>query len=251
LAGEKPVSQPGRRAPIYCGQALCWGAQIMAEADDRELQRAIKALLDRYQKDKVLAALERTPARSGPKRKDDTETLVLMGRMKAWRRNLSDRAAAEIFTRHLPDDSRRNSIIDRLRKRFSIDRVHYLRVGKLIELINLLIIETTGKRVASMEISFVNNLLVINKTRKADDSIDVLPKTESSDDNDMVTLEAPDDDTMEAKFQEVRSRLQAICVTDAATKQPVVICLKLKSREIREAIFAQVPSSCWEEFRRE
>jgi hypothetical protein len=37
---------------------------------------------------------------------DDTETLVLMGRMKAWRRNLSDRAAAEIFTRHLPDDSR-------------------------------------------------------------------------------------------------------------------------------------------------
>jgi hypothetical protein len=78
----------------------------MAEADDRELQRAIKALLDQYQKDKVLAALERTPARSGPKRKDDTEILILMGRMKAWRRNLSDRAAAAIFTRHLPDDVR-------------------------------------------------------------------------------------------------------------------------------------------------
>ena len=60
--------------------------------DAAEFQRAIQALLDRYSKGRILAALQETPLRPGPKRKDDTEMLIRMGRIMTWHRDLSDRA---------------------------------------------------------------------------------------------------------------------------------------------------------------
>ena len=193
--------------------------------DDREFQRAIKDLLDRYPKDRVLAALERMPVRPGPKRKDDSATLIRMGRIMTWHRNLSDRAAAEIVTRHLPND--RSSVIDRIRKGFAKDRQYYLRTGKVNEIINLTMAEVRATRAGDKD------------------------GESGKDDEGLVTLKLPDDETLETVFQNLRSRLQAICAFDAATNQPVVICLKLKSREIREVIVAQLPSSLWEEFGRE
>jgi hypothetical protein len=103
----------------------------MPEDDAAEFQRALKALLDRYPKERVLAALQETPIRSGPKRKDDTSLLILMGRHMAWRRDLSLRAAAEIATRHLPDDKYRHSVIDRIRKSFAEDKSYYLKPGRV------------------------------------------------------------------------------------------------------------------------
>jgi hypothetical protein len=85
--------------------------------DATEFQRALQALLDRYSKDRILEALRETPIRPGPKRKDDTQILIRMGRIMTWHRDLSDRAAAEIVTRHLPND--RRSVIDRIRKAFA------------------------------------------------------------------------------------------------------------------------------------
>src|SRR5271169_4140063 len=97
--------------------------------DATEFHRAFQALLDRYQKARVLAALQETPLRPGPKRKDDTEILIRMGRIVTWHRDLSDRAAAEIVTRHLPNN--RSSVIDRIRKGFAKDRQYYLRSGRV------------------------------------------------------------------------------------------------------------------------
>src|SRR2546423_2607168 len=104
--------------------------------DAKEFERAIQALLDRYPKDRILAALQETPSRPGPKRKDDSQMLIRMGQIMTWHRDLSDRAAAEIVTRHLPND--RRSVIDRIRKSFSKDREIYLRIGKSNEIIRLM-----------------------------------------------------------------------------------------------------------------
>jgi hypothetical protein len=87
--------------------------------DAAEFQGAVQALLDRYTKNRVLAALSKTHVRPGPKRKEDTAALVHMGRIMTWHRNLSERAAAKLVARHLPNDRRSvsDSVIDRLRKR--------------------------------------------------------------------------------------------------------------------------------------
>ena len=58
--------------------------------DATEFKRTIQALLDRYPKSRILAALHETPLRPGPKRKDDTEILIRMGRVMTWHRDLSD-----------------------------------------------------------------------------------------------------------------------------------------------------------------
>jgi hypothetical protein len=96
--------------------------------DATEFNHAIRALLDRYPKGRILAALQATPLRPGPKQKDDAQILIKMGRVMTWHRDLSDRAAAEIVTRHLPNN--RSSVIDRIRKSFAKDREYYLRTGK-------------------------------------------------------------------------------------------------------------------------
>jgi len=153
--------------------------------DATEFNRAIQALLDRYPKDRILAALQETPLRPGPKRKDDTAILIRMGRIMTWHRDLSDRAAAEIVTRHLPND--RRSVIDRIRKGFAKDREYYLRAGKVTEIINLIMAEKRG-------------------TRSTDENGERGDKKEP-----LVTVVLPDDDTLEAMFQELRSKLQAVC----------------------------------------
>jgi hypothetical protein len=96
--------------------------------DATEFNHAIRALLDRYPKGRILAALQTTPLRPGPKQKDDAQILINMGRVMTWHRDLSDRAAAEIVTRHLPNT--RSSVIDRIRKSFAKDRKYYLRTEK-------------------------------------------------------------------------------------------------------------------------
>jgi hypothetical protein len=155
--------------------------------DATEFQGAIRALLDRYPKGRILAALQETPLRPGPKRKDDTAILIRMGRIMTWHRDLSDRAAAEIVTRHLPND--RRSVIDRIRKSFAKDREHYLRSGKVNEIINLIM---AGKRAPRST----------NEDRESGDKKQPL-----------VTVVLPDDDTLEAMFQELpikaASRLHA------------------------------------------
>jgi hypothetical protein len=165
--------------------------------DATEFKRAMQALLDRYPKDRILAALQETPLRPGPKRKDDTEMLIRMGRIMTWHRDLSDRAAAEIVTRHLPNN--RSSVIDRIRKNFAKDRGHYLRTGKVTEIINLIMAGTP---------------------RSTDE------ETERGDDKQpLVTVPLPDDDTLEAMFQELRSKLRAVCTL--TEKDPVVVLPKL------------------------
>jgi hypothetical protein len=167
--------------------------------DATEFNRAIQALLDRYPKDRILAALQETPLRPGPKRKDDTAILIRMGRIMTWHRDLSDRAAAEIVTRHLPND--RRSVIDRIRKGFAKDREYYLRAGKVTEIINLIMAEKRG-------------------TRSTDENGERGDKKEP-----LVTVVLPDDDTLEAMFQELRSKLQAVCTL--SDKDPVVVFPKL------------------------
>ena len=103
--------------------------------DATEFERSLQALVDRYSKSRILAALQETPSRPGPKRKDDTAILIRMGPIMTWHRELSDRAAAEIVTRHLPND--RRAVIDRIRKGFAKDREYYLKAGKVNEIINL------------------------------------------------------------------------------------------------------------------
>ncbi len=121
--------------------------------------------------------------------------LIRMGRIMTWHGELSDRAAAEIVTRHLPNN--RSSVIDRIRKNFAKDQEHYLRSGKVAEIINLIIAGTP---------------------RSTDE------KTERGDDKQpLVTVALPDDDTLKAMFQELRSKLGAACtLTD---KDPVVVFL--------------------------
>jgi len=173
--------------------------------DDTEFERAIQNLLDRYPKDRILAALQATPSRPGPKRKDDSEMLNRMGRIMTWHRDLSDRAAAEIVTRHLPND--RRSVIDRIRKSFAKDREYYLRNGKVNEIIRL---RTIAKR--TTESSNENS-------GRADHSEAVAHKKP------LVTVVLPDDNTLEAMFQELRSTLGAYCrLTD---KDPVVVVPRL------------------------
>jgi hypothetical protein len=167
--------------------------------DASEFNRAFQALLDRYPKGRVLASLQETPLRPGPKRKDDTEILIRMGRIMTWHRDLSDRAAAEIVTRHLPNN--RSSVIDRIRKGFAKDREYYLRAGKVNEIINLM---TAGQRAA----------------RSTDEDRERGDKEEP-----LVNVGLPNDDTLEAMFQELRSKLGAVCtLTD---KDPVVVFPKL------------------------
>ena len=167
--------------------------------DATEFNRAIQALLDRYPKDRILAALQETPLRPGPKRKDDTAILIRMGRIMTWHRDLSDRAAAEIVTRHLPND--RRSVIDRIRKGFAKDREYYLRAGKVTEIINLIMADKRA-------------------TRSTDETGERGDKKEP-----LVTVVLPDDDTLEAMFQELRSKLQAVCTL--SDKDPVVVFPKL------------------------
>jgi hypothetical protein len=163
--------------------------------DATEFNRAFQALLDRYPKGRILAALQETPLRPGPKRKDDTAILIRMGRIMTWHRDLSDRAAAEIVTRHLPNN--RRSVIDRIRKGFAKNREYYLRSGKVNEIINLIMAE---KRAAGST----------DENRESGDKEEPL-----------VTVGLPDDDTLEAMFQELRSKLRAVCtLTD---KDPVVV----------------------------
>jgi hypothetical protein len=165
--------------------------------DATEFNHAIRALIDRYPKGRILAALQATPLRPGPKQKDDAQILINMGRVMTWHRDLSDRAAAEIVTRHLPND--RGSVIDRIRKGFAKDRDYYLRAGKVNEIINLIIAGTQA-------------------TRSTDDE-------RGYDKEPLVTVVLPDDDTLEAMFQELRSKLRAVCtLTD---KDPVVVFPKL------------------------
>ena len=184
-----------RRAPIATVGISCWGHKMPDDAT--EFKRAMQALLDRYPKDRILAALQETPLRPGPKRKDDTEMLIRMGRIMTWHRDLSDRAAAEIVTRHLPNN--RSSVIDRIRKNFAKDRAHYLRSGKVAEIINLIMAGTP---------------------RSADETTE-----RGADKQPLVTVALPDDDTLEAMFQELRSKLGAVCtLTD---KDPVVGSSKL------------------------
>src|SRR5271157_1594494 len=114
--------------------------------DATKFKRTIQALLDRYPRGRILAALQETPLRPGPKRKDDTEMLIRMGRIMTWHRDLSDRAAAEIVTRHLPNN--RSSVIDRIRKSFAKDREYYLRTGKMNEIINLVMAREGATRSA-------------------------------------------------------------------------------------------------------
>jgi hypothetical protein len=167
--------------------------------DATEFKRAFQALLDRYPKGRVLAALQETPLRPGPKRKDDKEILIRMGRIMTWHRDLSDRAAAEIVTRHLPNN--RTSIIDRIRKGFAKDREYYLRAGKVNEIINLIMAE---KRAAG----------------STDENRENRDKEEPR-----VTVVLPNDDTLEAMFQELRSKLRAVCTL--TEKDPVVVFPKL------------------------
>jgi hypothetical protein len=164
--------------------------------DATEFNHAIRALLDRYPKSRILAALQETPLRPGPKRKDDKEILIRMGRIMTWHRDLSDRAAAEIVTRHLPNN--RTSVIDRIRKGFAKDREYYLRAGKVNEIINLIMAEKRA-------------------TGSTDENRD---KEEPR-----VTVVLPDDDTLEAMFQELRSKLRAVCTL--TEKDPVVVFPKL------------------------
>jgi hypothetical protein len=167
--------------------------------DATEFKHAIQTLLDRYPKGRILAALQETPLRPGPRRKDDTEMLIRMGRILTWHRDLSDRAAAEIVTRHLPNN--RSSIIDRVRKNFAKDREQYLRSGKVNEIITLVMVEKKA-------------LSSTYEDRERGDKKEPL-----------VTVVLPDDDTLEAIFQELRSKLGAVCMlTD---KDPVVVFPKL------------------------
>ena len=164
-----------------------------------EFQRAIQALLDQYPKGRILSALQETPLRPGPKRKDDTEMLIRMGRILTWHRDLSDRAAAEIVTRHLPND--RRSVIDRVRKNFAKNREYYLRTGKINEICNLVMAEKRA-------------------TTSTDEN-----REEGDNKERLVTLVVPDDDTLETMFQKLRSELRAVCtLTD---KDPVVVFPKL------------------------
>jgi hypothetical protein len=169
--------------------------------DAKEFERAIRALLDRYPKDRILAALQETPSRPGPKRKDDSQILIRMGQIMTWHRALSDRAAAEIVTRHLPND--RRSVIDRIRKSFSKDREYYLRAGKINAIIHLIVAADKATRAMS------------ENDEGRDDS-------EPAGHNEaFITLVVPDDNTLEATFQELRSTLSAVCkLTD---KDPVVV----------------------------
>jgi hypothetical protein len=167
--------------------------------DATEFKRTIQALLDRYPKSRILAALHETPLRPGPKRKDDTEILIRMGRVMTWHRDLSDRAAAAIVTRHLPND--RRSVIDRIRKGFAKDREYYLRTGKVNEIIHLIM---ATKRA----------------TKSTDENGERGDKEEP-----LVEVVLPDDNTLEAMFQELRSKLRAVCMlTD---KDPIVVFPKL------------------------
>jgi hypothetical protein len=162
--------------------------------DATEFKRAIDALLDRYAKSRILAALQERPSRPGPKRKDDSDILIRMGRIMTWHRDLSDRAAAEIVTRHLPND--RRSVIDRIRKGFAKDREYYLRAGKVNEIIRLVM---AGKRATTST----------GENRERGDKEEPL-----------VEVVLPDDNTLEAMFQELRSKLGAVCtLTD---KDPIV-----------------------------
>jgi hypothetical protein len=168
--------------------------------DAKEFDRAIQALLDRYPKDRILAALQETPSRPGPKRKDDSQILIRMGQIITWHRALSDRAAAEIVTRHLPNDKR--SVIDRIRKSFSKDREFYLRAGKINAIIQLIAAEKATR-----------------STGENDDGRD--DSEPAGDKKASITLVVPDDNTLEATFQELRSALSAVCMlTD---KDPVVV----------------------------
>jgi hypothetical protein len=169
--------------------------------DATEFKRAIQALLDRYPKARILAALQETSSRPGPKRKDDSEMLIRMGCIMTWHRDLSDRAAAEIVTRHLLND--RRSVIDRIRKSFAKDREYYLRTGKITEIIHLIMASKRAARSTD------------DNSEGGDDSKAVANKER------LVEVELPDDNTLEAMFQELRSKLRAVCtLTD---KDPVVV----------------------------
>jgi len=194
----------------------------MPRDDDNtaEFQRELKALLDRYPpKERALAvlfnallglypkgrhrtkqpslralgvgnALLQTRIRPGPKRNkggDDTSLLILMGQHMSWRPDLSLRKAAEIATRHLPDDKYRLSIIDRIRKAFAEDKEYYLMTGKINAIINLILSEPRASAGSDNE---------DEENAKSGES--------------MVTVKIPDDDILEAKFQELRSRLRAV-----------------------------------------
>jgi hypothetical protein len=169
--------------------------------DPKDFERAIRALLDRYPKDRILAALQETPSRPGPKRKDDAQILIRMGEIMTWHRALSDRAAAEIVTRHLPND--RRSVIDRIRKSFSKDREYYLRAGKINAIIHLIVAADKATRAMS-------------ENEEGRDDSEPAGYNEA-----FITLVVPDDNTLEATFQELRSTLSAVCkLTD---KDPVVV----------------------------
>jgi hypothetical protein len=169
--------------------------------DAKEFERAVQALLDCYPKDRILAALQETPSRPGPKRKDDSHMLIRMGQIMTWHRDLSDRAAAEIVTRHLSND--RRSVIDRIRKSFSKDREFYLRAGKINEIIRLAVAAEKATRSTG------------ENHQGGDDSEAVSHKEP------FITLVVPDDNVLEATFQELRSTYSAFCkLTD---KDPVVV----------------------------
>jgi hypothetical protein len=171
----------------------------MPEDEAIKFARALREMLEHYPKQKVLAALRETQTRPGPKRKDDTALLVRMGRIIVWHGDLSLRAAAEMVTRHLPDDQYKESIQTRIRKKFSADRAYYLRAGKVTEIVNLL---TAEKRATSSSAE-----------------LSIKPV-------EMVTVRLPDDDRLEVLFQELRLKLRASCALSEKSDPVVTIRLR-------------------------
>jgi hypothetical protein len=177
----------------------------MADDGTTEFHRALKALLDRYPKGRVLAALQEgnPPIRPGPKRTVDTPLLIFMGRIMTWHRDprdLSIRKAAEIATRHLPDilpdNTSRLSVIDRIRKRFS---PYYLKLGKFEEIIFLTLLEKDASCSSSAEEFRERRLKRLRRMETPEK---------------LVCIKIPDDDTLEATFQKLRAALQAVHVID-------------------------------------
>jgi hypothetical protein len=165
--------------------------------DSAEFQSAIKALVDefkkataRYSKKKVLTELNKISVRPAPKQKDDTDEYFRIGEIKTWYPELSLRAAAEIVTRHLPDNDYRRSVIDRIRRGFAEQKDYYLRAGKINAICRLS--HLAAKRAGSAPAK-----------------------------NDLVRVKVPDDDTLDKIFRKLRSELEAVCILTEG--DPVVV----------------------------
>jgi hypothetical protein len=128
-----------------------------------------------------------------------------------WRRDLSIRSAAEIATRHLPDDDYRLSVIDRLRKKFTADKERYLRDGKVNVIIQLLVKAKRGTLI-TLELP---EWKLVGPTEQPLVALELpawkrVARAAGSTGGPMVTLELPDDEALEVTFQKLRSALRAV-----------------------------------------